>query len=149
MEHQERQRRIYIGPKAQVILRPWLERSTDAYCFSPKESAEASLAERRRNRKTPATHSRSKPKRKKPSKVRFGDHYTRHSYRQSIERACKRAGVPPWAPNQLRHSRGTEIRREYGIEAAQVALGHARADVTQIYAEKNLELAKKIALETG
>ena len=30
-----------------------------------------------------------------------------------------------WAPNQLRHTAGTEIRREFGLEAAQV-ICHAR-----------------------
>jgi len=32
---------------------------------------------------------------------------------------------------------------------AQVALGHAHADVTQVYAEKNMELARRIAREMG
>jgi len=41
------------------------------------------------------------------------------------------------------------VRRDYGLDAAQVALGHARADVTEIYAEKNLEMAVRIAKETG
>lgn len=59
------------------------------------------------------------------------------------------AALPRSDRRQLGYRRGTEIRRKYGIEAAQVALGHARADVTQIYAEKNLELAKRIARETG
>ena len=30
-----------------------------------------------------------------------------------------------------------------------MALGHARADVTEIYAEKNLEQARQIAKEMG
>ena len=29
------------------------------------------------------------------------------------------------------------MRRRFGLEAAQVALGYERADVTQVYAEKN------------
>ena len=41
------------------------------------------------------------------------------------------------------------IREQRGVEAAQVILGHARADVTQVYAEKNQELAMRIAKETG
>jgi hypothetical protein len=45
-----------------------------------------------------------------------------------------KAGTPHWAPNQLRHMVGTKIRREIGLEASQVVLGHAHADVTQIYA---------------
>jgi integrase len=54
-----------------------------------------------------------------------------------------------WHPNQLRHTRATDIRRRYGLEAAQVILGHAKADVTQLYAERNLTLAQRIAGEIG
>lgn len=32
-----------------------------------------------------------------------------------------------WAPNRLRHSRATEIRERYGLEAAQAVLGHSQA----------------------
>jgi hypothetical protein len=35
------------------------------------------------------------------------------------------------------------------LEAAQVALGHERADVTQVYAEKNMALAVRLASEIG
>jgi site-specific recombinase XerC len=57
--------------------------------------------------------------------------------------------VPHWHPNQLRHAHATVVRRRLGLEAAQVALGHERADVTQVYAEKNLALAAKVAVEIG
>ena len=42
-----------------------------------------------------------------------------------------------WAPNRLRHTRATEVRKQFGLEAAQVILGHAKADVTQVYAERD------------
>jgi integrase len=54
-----------------------------------------------------------------------------------------------WHPNQLRHSFATRVRKEHGLEAAQVLLGHARADVTQVYAEKNHELAAAVAAKIG
>ena len=54
-----------------------------------------------------------------------------------------------WHPNQLRHLHATEIRKRFGLEAAQVAMGHSRAEVTQIYAERNLALAEKKASEVG
>jgi site-specific recombinase XerD len=54
-----------------------------------------------------------------------------------------------WQPNQLRHTFATKVRKAHGLEAAQVLLGHARADVTQIYAEKNTALAVAIAGEIG
>jgi integrase len=41
-------------------------------------------------------------------------------------------------PHQLRHSAGTQIRRDFGLEAAQLALGHASANVTDaVYAERD------------
>jgi integrase len=70
-----------------------------------------------------------------------------------IEKVNKRRNGQPQVPHrfplQIRHSRGTEVRREYGLDAAQVALGHARAVVTEVYAENNLRLAIKIAREMG
>jgi site-specific recombinase XerC len=54
-----------------------------------------------------------------------------------------------WAPNQLRHSAATEIRKRFGLEAAQVTLGHAAADVTQVYAERDLEKAAAIMAQVG
>ena len=80
-------------------------------------------------------------------------------------RACERAfpvpdGLPEaslkawrkanwWSPNQLRHSAATEIRKLYGIEGSQVVLGHAKADVTQIYAERDHDKAAEIMRQVG
>lgn len=54
-----------------------------------------------------------------------------------------------WHPNQLRHSFATRVRKVHGLEAAQVLLGHSRADVTQVYAERNTDLAVGIAAKIG
>jgi integrase len=54
-----------------------------------------------------------------------------------------------WHPNRLRHSRATEVRAAYGVEASQSILGHARTAVVDVYAEKSLALAVKVARETG
>ena len=54
-----------------------------------------------------------------------------------------------WHPNRLRHSFATRTRRDYGLEAAQVLLGHSKADVTQVYAERNLDLAVSVAAQIG
>jgi integrase len=70
-------------------------------------------------------------------------------YCQAVAKACRRAGVPHWHPNQLSHTHGTAVRALLGLEAAQAALGHARADVTQVCAERNLALAAKVAREMG
>lgn len=54
-----------------------------------------------------------------------------------------------WHPNQIRHTAGTELRKEYGLEAAQVILGHKTLTVTQVYAEKNVEAAMRIMAQVG
>ena len=54
-----------------------------------------------------------------------------------------------WHPYQLRHSFATDVRRQFGLEAAQVILGHSRADVTQVYAERNEALAVEVAAKLG
>ena len=51
------------------------------------------------------------------------------------ERAYGKAGVPACTPHRLRHNAATRIRKDFGLEAATLLLGHARADVTQLYAE--------------
>jgi integrase len=91
--------------------------------------------------------------------------YTKDSYHRAIQRACDRANaaartaapdtkpevrlVPRWHPNQLRHAAATEIRRKFGLEAAQVVLGHSRADVTQVYAKRDGKLAGEVARLIG
>jgi integrase len=54
-----------------------------------------------------------------------------------------------WHPYQLRHAYATRVRKEHGLEAAQVLLGHSRADVTQVYAERNEALATEVAAKIG
>jgi len=54
-----------------------------------------------------------------------------------------------WSPNQLRHSAATDVRKRYGLEAAQCVLGHSKADTTQIYAERDLQRAAEIMREVG
>jgi site-specific recombinase XerC len=49
-----------------------------------------------------------------------------------------------WHPNQLRHTVATEVRARFGLVAAQAVLGHAKADVTQVYAERDLTRAAEV-----
>lgn len=108
--------------------------------FSPTDAVAEFYARRHAARATrlhrgnkPGTNIKKKP-RKKPS-----DSYDVQSYGNAIAYACKKADVPVWSPNQLHHLGATKIRAAHGLEAAQVLLGHARADVTQIYAERDAQ----------
>jgi integrase len=141
-EHHGLERRIFVGPAAQALLLPWLERTPGGYCFSPRESA-------RYERRTTNAPKSQREKARHPRPSRRGHRYTTDSYRRAITRACEQAGVLAWHPNQLRHTRGTELRSRFGLEGAQTVLGHSKADVTQIYAERDFELAERIMLEVG
>ncbi len=157
----EHRRLIPLGPKAQAVLTPFLDRDPQTFLFSPKESEAWRLEHRpayhkvQRKTKVYPSELRAREKakqarRRRKSKRPKRDRYDTGSYARAIEygfRKAEKAGVkiPHWHLNQLRHTRGTEVRREHGVEAAQVVLGHARADVTQVYAERNLALAIKIA----
>ena len=66
-----------------------------------------------------------------------------------IDRACEKAGVEPWSPNQLRHSGATRIRQQASLDAAQVILGHSNISMTETYGERNLDTALRIAAEVG
>ncbi len=165
-QHRGRSREICLGSKAQPILSPYLLRPGDSFCFSPQESERKRRAKQHASRTVPinygnrpGTNRVSNPKRP-PS-----EHYNTQSYRRAIHRAvglanesiqkeAERASTEPklltkWSPNQLRHTFATEVRSLYGLEAAQASLGHANAGVTEIYAERDLEKAKKISLEVG
>jgi len=126
-----RVRVIAIGPQARSVLSPYLRTDLDAPLFTVGSS-----------------------KRKG---------FSRDHYNQSIERACRRAApivLTPegrerwikehrWSPNRLRHTAATMVRSEFGLEAAQVFLGHAKADVTQVYAERDLGLLTRVAAAVG
>lgn len=199
-EHHNRQRVIFIGPKAKTILIKYLLRGGDSYCFSPAASEaerHTAMRVRRKTRVQPSQRNRKKPRPARAPRT----HYTKDSYNRAIQRACeiafnmpeelrkasgrvtaaerKRLAALPaadrereekaaqearqklleraaqwraehcWRPNQLRHARATEIRRRFGLEASQVVLGHAKADVTQVYAERDFALAAEIMGKIG
>jgi integrase len=107
MIHKGKERKLYFGPQAQIILRRYLRDDSERKLFKG------------------------------------------FNLRSVIARACERANVQVWTPYQLRHAAATRIREQYGLECAQVMLGHSRADVTQIYAARNEKLALQVAANAG
>lgn len=119
-----------IGPQAMDAITPFLGGEPDAFLFNPRRA--------RKNR-------------------RYNARYTTGAYAYAIRRAIQRVNrdrsenerIPHWSPHQLRHAKGTSVRHSHGIEAAQAVLGHDSLDATEIYSEARLELAKRVARETG
>jgi len=149
-EHHEKHRRVFVGPQAQAVLARYLLRPAELFCFSPAESVARARRRRREARRTPMScGNRTGTNRKPRPRWKPSARYRVDSYRLAIRRACGKADVGVWTPNQLRHSAATEIRERYGLEAAQVICGHATADVTQVYAERDWRLAVRVAREMG
>lgn len=107
-EHFERDRVIFLGPKAQAILAPYLLRPADAFCFSPAESEKKRRAVLTENRTTPLSCG-NKPgtnKKRKPD-TRPGNRYETAAYRRAICRGCEIAfGMPPALRNPRQQKGG-------------------------------------------
>jgi len=178
------ERKIYIGPRAQQVLTPFLLRDPQTFCFSPAE-AETERRERLHDERItplscgniPGSNRRRKPK------WTVGERYTSDSYRRAIARACDEAFPAPeplakredetiaewearltpeqkaelaawqkahrWHPHQLRHNAATELRKEFGIEAARIILGHRSAAITEVYAEQDERQAIEAIMKVG
>ena len=124
-------RDIYLGPKAQEIIKPFLKLDPAAYLFSPAD------AERERREKLSASRktylscgNRPGTNRKRAPKKTPGDVYDTMSYYRACIRGCDAANPPPpemtdpadvlawhkshrWHPHQIRHTAATELRKEY------------------------------------
>jgi len=114
------------------------------YFFSPREAMEEFRAEQRRHRKTPLQPSQKTRARVEEPNRSLGERYTTKSYHHAIGYGCRKAGVDAWHPNQLRHSAATRLRKEFGLEAARVILGHSSTVVTEVYAQLDGEKAREI-----
>src|SRR5262249_8529441 len=60
MAHRGHRREVFLGPQAQRILVPWLDRPASSYCFSPIEAEADRNRARRAARRSPMTPSQLK-----------------------------------------------------------------------------------------
>lgn len=122
-EHRGKDRIVFLGPEARLILEPWLAKA--------KHPGEYLFRGGGGTRWDPARPLRES------------------TYYRAIEKACRKAGVEKWAPNRLRHNAGTNIRARYGIEASRILLGHSSAVTSEIYSEVDEKKAREIIEEVG
>lgn len=116
---------IPIGPQCRRVLERRIDR--DGVIFRPRDS--------RANRIYRGTYNTNS--------------YSQHIYRAQVRAAAAGHGLPHWHPHQLRHSREQIVEKAFGPEGARAALAHATLDATQIYSHRDLELAKRIAVQLG
>lgn len=157
------ERVVPIGPIGQKILRPFLLRNEDSYCFSPAESEKYRREERTKNRKTPLSCGNIVGSNKKDDPKRVaGDVYDFQAYGKAVRRAVNAARkdikakggdpdkeLPKWTPYQLRHTAATKARKMFNYETAGALLGHSNMSATAIYAERNQGLADEVAKKIG
>lgn len=150
LEHMENaaERIIVFGPLAQAILQKYLRTDLTAYLFSPAEAHAQRLEKRRTDRETKLWPSHAKKRKENPT-ARLGAVYSEQSFRKAIHHACKKAGIKPWNPNQLRHAAANRLERQYGLDGTRVVLGHGHTSTTLIYLDPDVQKAVKIAREVG
>lgn len=148
LAHAGHARTIALGPRAQAVIRPFVDRApaphSEAFVFSSAEAMAEMEAERRAARTLPAwpSHDPELRRKRRGAPPREFVRYTRTSLRRAIERACEQAGVEPWAPGRLRHSCATRLRGELGdLQTVAAVLGHKDPSTTLIYAEADLRRA--------
>lgn len=159
--HHGHQRTIALGPKAQAIVKRYLQTDLQAPLFSPRESMRLFRERQRRERKSKVQPSQANRAKERPRK-QPGACYTPGAYGQRIRLAIIRANetarkenpgrpvlIPHWHPHQLRHLRATDLRKRYGIDAARVVLGHRSPKITETYAELDVGKADAIMAELG
>jgi integrase len=147
--YREKDRPIFIGPRAIRILKPWLRLNVEEYLFQPKEAMAERWQRAREQRRTKVQPSQADRRLKRPKKKAPRDHYDSRSYYQAIKRACKKAGVPHWHPHQLRHRAATLLRQKFDLDVARVILGHSSVNATAIYAESDRAKAAAAIARVG
>jgi integrase len=149
-EHlEEADRVVFLGPRAQEVLGPWLKGDPTAYLFASEA----------------------------PRWVDRGRPYTTSGYRTAVVRACETlwpTGRSPrkwplpekvaealtpeaaaanlkrhWHPHQLRHNALERLEAEHGLEAAQYVAGHSMPDTTRIYSAAHLAKAAEVMAKSG
>lgn len=138
-----KQRRLFFGPRAQAVLRPFLLRPDDAYLFSPREAE----SERHVNCDT---HRRpnQKPNPRKTDRT-VGCFYEHTGLNRAIARVCKKHNIPKWTPYQLRHLAATTIEATADLETASAILGHSGLNITQVYVHRDNKTAAAYAAVHG
>jgi hypothetical protein len=159
---------IPLGPRAVEIVREFLTTDTTAYLFNPQSVAHPWCVH--------STSTRYNRRSYRQAVVRACDRAFVHPAQAELQAALEAApkgkrrvamaalrewkrehsdelrrwrDAHRWSPLRLRHTTATTIRQQHGLEAAQVVLGHTKADVTQIYAERDLAKARTIIAEIG
>jgi integrase len=152
-------REIWLGPRAQAALAPYLDKPPELPCFSPALAIrETRTALRKKDRKTPVYPWEEKARAKRDLAARLSRTPWRvDSYGHAIARACRRASAKlgrdiAWTPHQLRHAKATAVEQaggESGHRDAGLILGDRDRRVVWQYADRDRARAAQVAAALG
>jgi integrase len=71
--------------------------------------------------------------------------YTAESLAGAVRRAAAAAGLPGWHLYRVRHAFRSRAVRAVGVEAARLLMGHASAETTALYGERDARAAADAA----
>ena len=112
---------LTFAADSQRALEPLLDRPPDAHVFDPREATGGKASRR------------------------VGTRYTPRTYRQAVERAAKRAGVPHWFPYQLRHLAAADVKALFDLDAVQALLGQHTKTMADHYGGVAFKKAAEVA----
>ena len=142
---------VCIGPRAREVLSRHRDAAADAPIFSPVAAEAERFAAMRAAAHAPSRYDRRNAD---PAKRRkLNSRWDVCAYTRTIRKACRRAGIAPWAANRLRHSFATEVRRSFGLAACRAVLGHSdgESSITDRYSFAAIEdetiAAARVAVE--
>jgi integrase len=162
--HHGHTRAVAIGPRAQKVLERYLLRAPGTFCFSPAEAHAQRLEAKRKERKTPVQPSQQNRRKEDPERTP-GTHWTPAAYARAIDKSITAANkanqkaaqkqgldpviIPHWHSHQLRHTAATNVRREFGLDAARAVLGQRSLQIADTYAEIDQTLAAEAVKRLG
>ncbi|MCY2987192.1 MAG: site-specific integrase [Planctomycetota bacterium] len=128
-EHHGRERIIFVGPKGQAVLLPYLLRDATAYCFSPAESMQNMRDARQAARKTPlrygnrpGTNRKARPyDHRRPATLRIPTiersvvGSTRRTRRSRKQRQRAASGIPRCSATGTPTSYATPEQRRFDV----------------------------------
>ncbi len=122
--HHGHGRRIYFGPKARLILMRYFGKGPSLTLFPILRTSY-----------TRAVTRGCEVAFKMPDHLRSPASTLTPEQLEKVRRQASEWRLNHvWSPHWLRHTAGKRLREEFGLEAAQAVLGHAKADMTEHYA---------------
>jgi integrase len=146
-EHHGRSRIVFLGPKAQTVVKEFLTPSLQSRLFEPYDRDSYRRAITRACERAFGMPDELRRPDRNLDQLPENERQAERNRRLRAAAAWRAENC--WHPHQLRHTAATIIRREAGIETARCVLGHTELSTTELYAEFDEARAREIMGRVG